>query len=61
MIDRLDVLVGLGVLLLGAAVWLWWGLAATLAFAGGVLLVAGLAVLVRRVMFSRENKPASTE
>jgi hypothetical protein len=37
----------LGLLLLAAAIWAWWGLAAVLAYAGTVLVIVGLAMAVR--------------
>lgn len=42
-VDLFDVLVVLGLLLVGLALWMTWGPVAVLAYAGTVLIVAGLA------------------
>lgn len=42
MVDLYDVLVVLGLLLVGLALWLAWGPVAVLAYAGTVLIVVGL-------------------
>lgn len=41
---RLDLLLGLGLALVGASVYLWQGLPAVLAYAGIVLIVAAVAL-----------------
>jgi hypothetical protein len=47
-VDAADWLVLLGLVLVAAALYLWWGLPAALVFAGTVLLIVGLAVALRR-------------
>lgn len=47
MVDAADWMVVLGVTLLGAALYLWLGLAALLGYLGALLVAAGLAVAMR--------------
>jgi hypothetical protein len=46
--DSADGMVTLGLLLLAAAIWWAWGLAAVLGYAGTVLIVLGVAVAMQR-------------
>ena len=46
--DVADAMVVIGLLLVGASVWILWGGAAALAYAGALLVVFGVAVAMQR-------------
>lgn len=57
-IGSAEVLVIIGVLLVGAAVWLWAGVAAVLAYAGTVAIVLGLGLAWREFAVRQAAKRA---
>ena len=55
-VDASDGLMTLGLLLLAAAIWWAWGLAAVLAYAGMVFVIMGLALAFQRARAGKLNE-----
>jgi hypothetical protein len=55
-VDASDGMVTLGLLLLAAAIWWAWGLAAVLAYAGMVFVIMGFSMAYQRARTGRRNE-----
>lgn len=54
--DGSDLLVVVGLVLVGGALWLWFGVPASLAYAGTVLVIVGLALALREGQGTRGRR-----